>query len=377
MTENSQLPVAQAAPATDADVPPEPPFESEGESPPGDEAPPRRGLFAILAFLWWLLIALGALGAFAGVGWLYWERYQGIDPAAREIASLSSRLEQLQRHLGELTGDERRTVSSIAELRDEMHSLEQDLDTLGVRVRREIAELRDAGPPSERDWRLAEVEYLLRIANIRLRMERDARGALRLLRSADDLLAELDDFALLDVRKALAEDIARVAEVPALDTEGLFLALQALEDGVGRLPLSTDDFTAARQAQPERPAPQGVLERIASELGRMVSIRTDLDRPEQPVLTVKEAWYVEQNLRLHYEQAQIALLRASDPLYHESLKAARQWVRDYYDADSDAVKAVLARIDELDAIRLTADVPDISGSLNTLRALRAKQRAGA
>lgn len=377
MTENSSLPVAKAAPATDGDVQQEVPPESEGEAPGSDEAAPsRRNFLRLVAAFAWLVIALAALGAAGAVGWLYWERYQGTDPAAQRIERLTSRLDQIGARLSELAADDDRAMASVGDLRREVGALEQELETLGVRVRREIAELREMEPPSERDWRLAEVEYLLRIANIRLRMERDGRGALRLLRSADDLLAELDDFALLDVRKALAGDIARVAEVPALDTEGLFLALEALEDGTERLPLATSNFTLQAPRTPPPAASQGVLERVLEALGRMVSVRTDLDRPKAPLLGAKEAWYVEQNLKLHYQQAQIALLRVSDPLYHASLNAARGWLRDYYDVGDSAVQAALARIEELDAIRLTADLPDISGSLNTLRALRAKQRAG-
>ncbi len=373
MTENTRLPVAEATSTADADVHSEASGESRTGGAPGITAP-RRRLRSLAMFLVWLVIATAAFGSAAGVGWLYWQRYQGIDPAAQQIGALASRLERVGQRLDEVAGNAQRTMSSVGDLRADLASLDEEVKRLGVNVRKEIAQLRDAGPPSERDWRLAEVEYLLRIANIRLRMERDARGALRLLRSADDLLAELDDFSLLEARRALAEDIARVSEVPALDSEGLFLALQALADGIGRLPLSAASFSIAPPAAP-KPEPQGVLERIARELGRMVSIRTDLDRPVRPLLNVEEAWYIEQNLRLNYQQAQLALLRTSEPLYHQSLKAARGWLRDYYDVENDAVAAALARLDELDRVRLTTDVPDISGSLNTLRALRAKHGA--
>ena len=62
-----------------------------------------------------------------------------------------------------------------------------------------LAEAVNQGPPSEREWKLAEVEYLLRIANHRILMERDVVAARDLLSAADAVLNDLDDFRCISV----------------------------------------------------------------------------------------------------------------------------------------------------------------------------------
>ena len=54
----------------------------------------------------------------------------------------------------------------------------------------------------------SEVEYLLRLANQRLQLERDVEGAAALLRTADARLEEANNPALVPVRRAIAEELA-------------------------------------------------------------------------------------------------------------------------------------------------------------------------
>ncbi len=378
MSENDNLPAVATASGAAAIDPDEDLLTAEAEAEAEAEAraqPRRRGrMLGFIVFLWWTLVVIMAAMGAAGAGWIFWERFQHTDPASQQSANVSVQLADIDARLDELAQEGRRTASSVGDLRNELRATADQLQSLGQRMRRELAQLRDSGPPSERDWRLAEVEYLLRIANIRLRMERDAPAALRLLQSADDLLAELDDYSLLDVRAAIADDIASINALPGLDVNGLFLRLQALKNSIPGMPLAAVSYGIA----PEPDAPETeptIAMRVLKELTGAITVRTDLDRPAQPLLSADEAWYLEQNLRLMLEQAQIALLRASDPLYHESLHSARDWIRAYFDTDAASVQAALASIETLDAPRLTDELPDISGSLNRLLEARAAARA--
>ena len=70
----------------------------------------------------------------------------------------------------------------------------------------------------------------------------------------------------------------------------------------------------------------------------------------------------------------MAMLRGDQPLYDASLQLAGQWLSDFFDSESTAVKALLTQIDELKAVNVKPDMPDISGSLVALRE-RVKQSA--
>ena len=70
------------------------------------------------------------------------------------------------------------------------------------------------------DWMLAESEYLVRMAGRKLWLEHDIVSAITLLGNADERIKALNDPSLMPIRKALAEDIAKLKGMPRVDREG-------------------------------------------------------------------------------------------------------------------------------------------------------------
>ena len=103
-------------------------------------------------------------------------------------------------------------------------------------------------PAAPRDWQLAEVEYLLRLANHRVRLERDADGATDLLTAADETLARLDDFAFHEVRALLAEETASLRAFEGADVAGVFLRLEAAKGLIDQLPLRLPAYAGEASA---------------------------------------------------------------------------------------------------------------------------------
>ena len=82
-----------------------------------------------------------------------------------------------------------------------------------------------------------------------------------------------------------------------------------------------------------------------------------------------------QNLKLMFEQAQMALLSGNQKLYEHSLSKARNWLTTYFTVDEHATRAVAEAIDELEARRITVTLPDISDSRRELKAYLNNRRA--
>jgi uroporphyrin-3 C-methyltransferase len=202
------------------------------------------------------------------------------------------------------------------------------------------------------------------MANHRLLLERDAAGAAALLRSADAVLVALDDFALHEVRARLAEEILALESLPALDAEGLFLQLEAIKRDIDRLPLRMPEWVA-EPAPPEAPA--GVWQALSTELGRLLRFR-QFDGAVRPLLAPEEAVYLELNLRLMLERAQLAGLRREQAIYAQSIAAAAGWIERYLDVETPEVRRVLDGLRALEGVDLAAPLPDVSGSLNALNA---------
>ena len=289
---------------------------------------------------------------------------QKLDEALAEQARLGAELERLEAEGGQalkaLRGDRELWRQGVEK------ALAQRLDGLPGR-----------DPSAEREWLLAEVEFLLRMANRRLRMEWDLPAALQLLQAADEQLAALNEDGLHEVRAALAAEILRLRQKPAVDLQGLYLRLDAIKRQLAtgpRLALkhALNAPTATRAPPPEEARPSeetSFLAVLAGELADLVRFRR-LDADFRAPPTAAESAYLELSLRLMLEQAQLSALKRDAKTYQASLDSALHWADAHFDPEDPAVQKTIDAMQALRGEPLEASPPDISGSLQALRQAR-------
>jgi len=354
-----------------------------------------------------LLLGLGGLGL---AGYLYYltQLQDPMAPFEKRMDEIATRAEANKGEVSQQSEALRQEIQAIAasqsqaadELRSEVAEQQENLEAAQSALAESMGETINAQPPTDRDWKLAEVGYLLRIANHRLLMEGDARVAGDLLESADKILAEMGDFSLFDVRTRLADEILSVKSLTGTDLQGLYLQLEALKNNIKSLPprvpeylqsvagSSTDtpsgsasDSAASQSAegaqqQPDAQASDGgagqdnAWKDMGSRLSAFFNYRKiDGSEVERPLISPDQALYLEMNLRLMLERAQLALMRRNQLVYEESLSTAEEWIAEYLETDNQAVNQVQEQIAELIAVELERPIPDISGSLTALEAI--------
>ena len=333
--------------------------------------PPGRGRG--LALLGWLLL----LAVVAGGSYLLWRVWE---PEGAALAELELLLEAEQAQRLE---EERRARAERARLADDLAAQVQVLANTR-RALAEISETRQAAPsehvaaaPSPGRWQLGEAEYLLRLANHRLRLERDAPGAADLLAAADEILATLDAPAFHDVRALLAEETASLRAFRGADVPGLFLRIEAAKGLIDALPLRLPEYAAAPSddaaASETQDGESSMLEALLARTDGLVRFRRHELAARRPLLAPDEAEYLEQHLRLALDRAQLALLRGDQAIFAASLSAAVDALDAFVDPSREAAAALRTELDEVRRVDLARPAPDISGSLAKLRELR---RAG-
>jgi uroporphyrin-3 C-methyltransferase len=107
----------------------------------------------------------------------------------------------------------------------------------------------------------------------------------------------------------------------------------------------------------------------------MVRIRQRDVAMEAP-LTPDQFYYLQQNMHLMLEQAQVALLREEPSLYQHSLQRVEQWLDQYLMAEDERTRAVRTTLSELQQWQVAPAAPDISASLRQLQKLVEQQRRG-
>ena len=190
------------------------------------------------------------------------------------------------------------------------------------------------------------------------------------------------------MRKELAREIAMLDALEKIDVNGIALRLGTLADGVDRLPLALDvrwqkdKPGAAREAQDKQGNDKSEIEsgwrkaarNLWADLLNLVRLRTDVE-VQKPLLPPEQRYFLRENLRLMLYGAQNALLQGGVTTYQQNVKSAARWVREYFDTNTQVVSATLAELDKLAAVKLAAELPDISASLEALRRVSGRRTA--
>ncbi|MBL6708046.1 MAG: uroporphyrinogen-III C-methyltransferase [Pseudomonadales bacterium] len=324
-----------------------------------------------------LLVATIALGAasFLGYELIY---LQPIERQAEQTQAALSSLEQqvLQELDIAITKTERSVMELGEDLKTQNLSVQEDLRNA---VMDSLATAQTNRPTTPRQWRLSEAAFLLRMANYWLQFEGDVQVALKTLQRADEVLQAVqsslkqDEYDLLPVRSALAQEILALRQVKPVDVQGIFLRLQALADSV---PAVGDALQLDMTSRgPEISTPVTSFAAIAQELEKFVRI-TDLSDlsgedgaaaastlgPED-ILTSRRA------VIAAIERAQIAALRRQGEAYRASITDAVTAAGRLASPSDPQLRQYLELLSAMRDEPLTASVPKISGSLGELTRL--------
>lgn len=337
------LPAAepQQEPSTAASEPPQPP-ESDGTL-----APERRG-----GLLWLLLLlVLASLGLHA------WQWYQQQKPDLRteriqtELQALddglSTRLDALQQQVRALPDSQvlERSQSLVADLQRSQQALAQRFDSLQGE--------------GQREWKLDEATYLLRLASLRLLAGEDVTAATGLLEAADRILREQPDSGIFAVREELARQLTELRTLPDVDRPGLYLQLSALREQAGRLQAPAPVYQVEQSDVPPVAA-ESRWQRVLQRLDGYVRVDFQRGRDIRPQMDRSELQRVRHSLQLQLEQAQWAVLRSEQAVWEQSFEQAEGVLAQFFEEDDRQVSVLRARFAELRGVNLQRQLPDLS-----------------
>lgn len=333
-------------------------------SPRSTSAPPRQRQGSLLALMA-IVISVGQLAAVA-----YWYQREFV-PAH---AHVESRFSAMDAETARLQRDLARLQTAAASVSAAQHAVDAELAEERVALaalRQTTAALTAARNKPATDWSLAEVEYLLHIADQRLTLAQDVVSAQAALHAAAAELQQLDRPALLPLREQLDRDIAALAAVSLPDSAGLTAALSSTLAQVERLPLKDQGAatTAPVTTTPTAAGWRGFAQAVWRDLLSLVQVR-DADETDSLLFDPKLRAYQQQELRLELAGALLAVMRRDTADFRLVSGLIQDRLAKYYDTHDDRVAALLTRLQAAVDIELAPALPGPTGSLAALRAYR-------
>lgn len=312
----------------------------------------RSWLLSLLVFIC-LLLCFGGLGA----GYYFYTQLQN------EAHQLSARIEhQMQAQQTKFTQTLAKPNAQVLALMQQQTKLKHKLkafESLPAQQKQLNDRVTMLAQRDPEHWKIAEANYLIKMAGRKLWLEQDALTAVALLKSADEQIDAIKDPALLPVRKALARDIASVSAIKNVDLSGTALKLDEMIYSLNTLPLNHNETKNSKVSSKSDKQLTNSVADWRSNLAKtwqaltedFITVRhraTDV----LPLLSPEQKWYLVENIRSKLLQAQLALYRHDEVGYQNSLKMVRDWVDQYYDLSDPSVEHMINGLDAMMKLKL-------------------------
>lgn len=264
-----------------------------------------------------------------------------------------------------------RTQEQMLTLKNTMTENEQTIKAakdLSLKQTQLVAEWQAAEKGDLAKWQVAEAQYLVKLANDHLQFNHDANMAKILLERANDVLSNVQNTNILEIRKAIASNLANLSGTPQNDATHLFLRVSGLDKTIDQLPFPSN---------PLKPEPSTSVEEVNNAnlpwwkvglnkawlgLSQIVIIRKTYSN-ELPLVLPEEKTFLMQNLHAQMSYISWAILHQNNAVYQASLSNAYNFIQAYFAKDADLTKSVLLNLNELEKINIEPVSLDLSATL--------------
>lgn len=227
-------------------------------------------------------------------------------------------------------------------------------ESLSLKQEQILSDWQSAEKGDLNKWRVAEAQYLVKLANDHLQYSNNLATALTLLQRATEVLNESTDSGIADIKQSIESDVVKLKAIPTLDVTTLYLRLTALNSTLDQLPLPLDPVNPvlAYQVAPasSKNAEGGwwhtLVDRVIQSFNKIVIVQSH-DDALSPITLPEQKTFLYQNLHAQMENAMWAVLNRNPEVYQASLTRLSAWVQQYFIQSSPKTLAALQSLEHL------------------------------
>lgn len=340
---------------------------SSHKKPRSQQIKPIKSKFSSLIFSVFIVLLL----AISAAVYYYWIDLQKTLAAletsstlqSAELSTLSQQLIEAQ----ELVNSHKANLLQINTDFTEHKTLITDLSKSQKTLLQTSKNIFDITHRNQSQWLLAEVSYLLSLANQRLVVAKDVRSAKAALRAANNRLHDLADPALLSLRKKISGELTQLNLLKLPDINGIAFTLDNITSLISHLP-----FKSAQQRATEEKNKSDKIELASmdkdsffaplwNKIKSLVTIKRH-DRSSQPSTISIDKNDIDNKFRYRIETSRLALINYNTNVFNHEIENALGLLSHYYDHKDNRVSDLVSELENLTNINLLPELPDVTGS---------------
>ena len=302
----------------------------------------------------------------------------GVNSIGGDVKVLAERVTQLQRDqqkIEQSSVSEEQLQTRLLEASNQSDLALRDIKQVQTTLQDAFTKVSERTERSADKFALEEVSQLLKLANNSAVFSNDKKAAITALRLADSQLKQLSDPRYAAVRRTINQEIGSLEASESVDVPTLTSKINLLSNRITSLPLENEPPVVDGQVKVVNEEPETELT-ASSELKKLwatvldtVKIRR-VDQPPRPLLEPEQRYFLDQNIVLKLNTAELAVLQTRPETYQRSIQDALAWLNEYYDPRDQNVKDVIAQLENLKSQSFGQDLPSIVGSYDALQRIK-------
>jgi uroporphyrin-3 C-methyltransferase len=320
------------------------------------------------------LLALALSGAGIAFGYKAWQELgTRLDQAAVDRQSISHEVATIDEgiKLQNFKKQIEKNVDSINQTVDELSSKLENQAKTQKDIELAAQETLQHVNRSQLGWGLKETEHVLRMANHRLRIERDVPGTITALKAASSRLHELNDPRLLPIRESVSKQVGKLKNFPYPDWVDINIQidniLAGLKESIIKNAKDKQKVNAAKEVNNQNDEERTGWEKLVDGVKDSINDSIKVTRDEQKLkmfINEQESLQAYEFIRIKLLGAKYAVASRDDNAYHQELEAALSWLESTDTLNTK--KVIIEELTVLNNINLEPELPDITAANSLL-----------
>jgi len=272
----------------------------------------------------------------------------------------------------------------IRSLREDVEARFSDSESKVSMMQETLQTTNELANRGQRDWILAEVEYLLRTGHHRVKLAGDVKAGVLALESANDRLHALGDIDYFPVREQIKQEVTELRRIGTPNIEGLIFRLETASKVADSLPLKPSEDAGGdasaeggEEAEGGGSAVSGLLKNlnfsVTSTTQADVDARRDSSRSAGGGAPNKQQIGASEALSTHLQAARLSALRADSERFMLHMDNALEYTGEVFDAEDNAVKDFVADLENIRETNIVPNVPILGSALSVFEKIDAKR----
>lgn len=210
---------------------------------------------------------------------------------------------------------------------------------------------------TESTIKLAEVEYLIHLAEHRLRYFQDSKTATHILNSAKEKLGSVKNPEIQVLQEKLNAVLLEIQRSEAKPLSDIIATIDQVITALLTVPVSRVERISNASSKPAQISNwQAGLQQTWEHLKKLFVVK-HIDSTVKPFLWPEERTLMLWNIRLELEQAKLALWRGDDKAYTTSLQNTVLWIKQYFNTEEEPLRKILQDLEILSKVSLATPEP--------------------